>query len=105
MTAVMFIFTVTLIALNVADYVTTLKGINSGKANEANGIAAWLFKLLPQSLWWVPKAVVFGILIAIAWYSYLNGMGLAAAVVLALSNVVLGYVVYSNYKIVSAGGA
>lgn len=101
MQAIMLALTVVLIGLNVADYITTLKGINSGKASEGNSIPAKLFSLLPQSLWWVPKAVVFGVILAVAWYLYINGNGLAAAAGLMLANTVLGYVVWNNYKIIS----
>ena len=92
------ILTIILIALNVLDYITTIKGINSGKASENNPGAAWLFSHLPQSLWWLPKGVVFGALILLAW----KVGGIAGPLTLGLSCAVLGYIVYNNYKIISS---
>ena len=94
----LIILTIILIALNVLDYITTIKGINSGKANEGNPGAAWLFSHLPQYLWWLPKGVVFGALILLAW----KVGGIAGPLTLGLSCAVLGYIVYNNYKIISS---
>ena len=91
------ILLILLILLNIADYITTIKGINSGKASENNPVAAFFFNHLPQSLWWVPKAAVFGILILLA----LKAGDLSAVITLGLSCAVMSYVVWNNYKIIS----
>ena len=44
-----------LAALNILDLITTRQMIDSGKGVERNPVMAWLFKMLPEQLWWLTK--------------------------------------------------
>lgn len=104
MNIAMIILTVLLFGLNVADYIVSIKGIDSGVAKEANPIAAWFFSWLPPSLRWVPKAVAFSVMVAIVWYAFLTGNEIsqyASVATLSVVSGILGYVVWNNWKIVN----
>lgn len=80
-----------LIGLQGLDFVSTYRGINSGKAKEANPVVAWLL----QKLGLVPGLLIAksgGVAVAV-------GMYLFAPIMLVPFIAIYTYVVYNNFKI------
>lgn len=95
MSTFVYILVALLVALQAADIWTTQRTINSGTGEESNPLAKWLFKFLPQSMWWVPKVAMVGPVCVGA----LMFPGIEAALVLGVMCAGYSYVVWQNYRI------
>ena len=87
------------VALQFGDAWTTINVIKSGKGHEANPIMAWLFDKIGMYLGFViAKSAT---ILAVGFIVY-TAIELAATFALVVFNLVYGYVVYQNYKILKA---
>jgi hypothetical protein len=84
--------TVILVALQILDYVSTIKALESGKGVEANPLVKWFMDKMGvrQGL-----AVLKGVGIAVAFYLY----SIQSVIGLAVLLVFYGYIVINNFRI------
>ena len=86
-----------LVALNILDVITTRRMIDSGKGFERNPVMAWLSKMLPKQLWWLPKLVLIPAVLGLWFIGWPYGT-------IAVWLCCVGYaaVTYNNYRIINA---
>jgi hypothetical protein len=86
------ILTVILVALQIFDYVSTIKALESGKGIEANPLVRWFMDKLGtrQGL-----AALKALGIAVAFFLYSTGSIIGIGLLVAL----YGYVVFNNFRI------
>ena len=84
------------VALQCGDAWTTINVIKSGKGHEANPIMAWLFDKIGMYLGFV--VAKSATILAIGFIVYI-APELAATLALVVFNLLYGYVVYQNYRI------
>lgn len=88
------ILVILLALLQIADLVTTYKGLKMGK-KEANPIGRWLLRKLGFIGLVLPKIAVTGFIGWLAYQNYTSGL-----VLLILTNLMMGYVFYHNMKVI-----
>lgn len=86
------ILTVILIALQIFDYVSTIKALESGKGVEANPLVKWFMDKMGMRQGLV---ALKGVGIAVAFYLYSVQSTLGLVVLIGL----YGYIVHNNFKI------
>jgi hypothetical protein len=86
-----------LAALNMLDLITTRRMIDSGKGFERNPVMAWLFKMLPKQLWWLPKLAFIPAVLGLWFIGWPYG-----TIGVCLCCVYYAAIVYNNYCIINA---
>ena len=84
-------------ALNVLDLITTRRMIDSGKGVERNPVMAWLFKVLPKQLWWLPKLPFIPAVLGLWFIGWPYG-----TIAVWVCCVFYVAIVYNNYRIITA---
>ena len=94
-----YILLAVFIALQIGDAWTTISIINSKKGHEGNPIMAWLFaKIGMYTGFVVAKSAT---ILAVGFIVY-TAPELAATLALVVFNLLYGYVVYQNYRILKS---
>src|SRR5262245_60506330 len=86
-----------LAVLNILDLITTRRMIDTARGFERNPVMAWLFKMLPEPLWWLPKLALIPALLGLWFIGWPYG-----TIGVWLCCVFYAAVVYNNYCILNA---